>query len=290
MINLVLSKIFVVIVVYKQDLKSCISLNTLNNALLNVSDTKLDVMIYDNSPYSQDHTQLNLSSNMLLHYIHDYINPGVSKAYNTAAIFSKKLNKEWLLILDHDTNLPSDSLNVYANAIINNKEISLFSPILMRNNLIISPAKFKHFRGYTHTFLLSGICNFTSYKPINSGMLINLLLFEKVGGYNENFKLDYSDFDFISRVENYIQKYYIIDLQIQHQLSGFNFDNIQNSIERHIQFCASSKNISTSFFEWFILAFTVLKRSINLSYTFKNICFIRIYLNQFMFNNNENSN
>ena len=289
MINLVVSKIFVVIVVYKHDLKDCVSLNTLNNALLNLSETKLDVMIYDNSPYPQDYTHLNLSSNMLLHYIHDSENPGVSRAYNVGARFCEKLNKEWLLILDHDTNLPSDSLNIYANSVINNKNIKLFSPILMRDNIIISPSKFKHFRGYTHTNLISGVCNFTLYKPINSGLLINLQLFEKVGGYNENFKLDYSDFDFISRVENYIQKYYIIDLQIQHQLSGFNFENIQNSKERHIQFCSSSRNISTSFFEWFILAYTVFKRSINLSHKYKNICFIRIYLNQFVFKINGNS-
>jgi len=279
-----LNNLYVVIVIYNQEITSCVTLNSLYLSLKsNVDFSALDVLIYDNSAKAQNISGVKLNSHIKLSYLHDSKNSGVSKAYNTAAKIASKLGKEWLLIFDHDTKLPSESIKCYSDAMNNNREYQIFSPILLHGDKIISPCKYKGFRGYVHTQQLTGACKFSDFVPINSGLLINLNLFHNVGGYNEDLKLDFSDFYFIKKIKNFIDTFFVIDLRIQHDLSGFNLNDINNTTIRFISYCESAVILSKTIKDFIALFIIVLLRSLVLSYRMKSISFFFIFLQHFVF-------
>lgn len=282
--NSLFNNVYVVIVIYNQKITNCDTLNSLYESLLYYGEvSNLDVLIYDNSTNSQDIRCLKLNPYINLDYFHDSKNSGVSKAYNTAAKKASVLGKKWLLIFDHDTNLPIESIKCYSDAVINNKEYQIFSPILFHGDKIISPCKYKGFRGHTHNHFISGACNFSDFVPINSGMLISLNLFHLVGGYNDELKLDFSDFDFISNTRKIIDTYFVIDLKIQHDLSGINLKDMNRTTTRFISYCHSAVILSKATEDVIALFLNVLLRSLVLSYRMKSISFFLIFLQHFVY-------
>src|ERR1700761_7469844 len=97
-----LDKLFVSIVLYKQNLTDSPSFISLTKSLKDLSVCNL--LVYDNSPYP--HIVPEKLGMWEITYIHNANNDGISKAYNQAAVYAEKLNKEWLLFIDQDSVFP----------------------------------------------------------------------------------------------------------------------------------------------------------------------------------------
>ena len=277
-----IEKILFILVIYKRKLNESDSFISLVNSLKK-TNLSIDIFVYDNSPSSMIVNEELSGKNWKIHYVHDETNPGVSKAYNEGFKLGKKLNKKWLLLLDQDTTLPDDAIIKYCRAVLDNNEHSLFAPILISTNSIIySPTNYFFKRGFPMKSIEIGLMNSRRKSLINSGLLISIDIFEKVGGYNERLKLDFSDFDFIDRYRKISDKFFIIDTECIHELSS-NEEDLHSSINNFTRYCKGLKIYIVADFDSFCLLCITLIRACKLSLRFRNIDFISAFLRYSIF-------
>ncbi|MBB6127046.1 glycosyltransferase [Mucilaginibacter lappiensis] len=271
--------IFAVIVLYKTKLSDSKTFLSLTRSLI-VNNSKLDLLVYDNSPEYNveckfEYPEWNIT------YMPDINNGGVSKAYNIGTDIATKDKKKWIIIFDQDTTFPENTISVYTQAIIDYPHCKLFSPImLIANNKIISPCKFKFMRGISLNDIKPGYNTLSNLSVINCGMCIDINSFKKNGGYNERIKLDFSDHDFIKRLKHVVTKEFVVlDLKVYHELSTANKNSFKSDLIRFDYYLSGSRNMSASFIERFLLKINGLFRATKLCFKHKNISFGKYFLN-----------
>lgn len=237
-----LEDILIVVVLYKKKISECESLLTISNAL---ADQFIDIFVYDNSPeYNFDPAAI--LENHRLHYIADYENSGVSKAYNIGANRAQNMNKRWLLLCDQDTVFTRSYFEqVFITVDIHNP--LLMAPFLFSHSTLISPCGFMYNYGYAlNKQPISGWNNFKNSTLLNSGLFITCDAFEECGGYNEKVFLDFSDFDFMKRYRNKYSQFYLLDVKLEHHLESSTQNFFNES--RFIKYCKSYRGAIHNFF------------------------------------------
>lgn len=272
-----------VIVLYNKRLKESETVISLNKSVQH-SSVMLDMIVYDNSLLSDlTNSEVFIYDSLRIHYFHDASNPGVSKAYNFAAKVAKQLNKQWILLLDQDTTFPLESIEKYVQAIHQLPDIKLFSPILkLGTGNIFSPCRYYFKRGFGLKNITIGINSFQHISPLNSGMLIDLDSFGATGGYNENVKLDFSDFQFIERFKKMYSYFYVLDLICIQDFSNSETD-AKKLNSRYMIYCRDAINCDrTSFWdglEYFIVLFI---RANTLAFRTKNPIFYKTLFQNYL--------
>lgn len=268
-----------VVVLYKTQISKCGTLISIN-ADLAKSGTKLDLVIYDNSP---DYNQSVVSDfkNFNVTYVADPENSGVSIAYNYGYSIASAKVKKWILLLDQDTVFPESSLQAYLRAIQRYPAELLFAPVMLTNdNKIISPGKFKWMRGSYAKDVMFGINKFKGHSLINSGLCIELGAYLKNGGYNEKIKLDYSDHDFIHRFsKNISETYVVVELKLVHQLSTHVKNTFNSDKVRFDYYLEGARHFSAGKLNTVFLRIVTLLRSTKLSIAHRNVYFVKKYFN-----------
>lgn len=194
-------QILLVIVLFKCDYRES---NTYKTFL--IKNQHFTVFTFDNSPIPQIIDDENII------YSHHPENPGLGRAYNEAAEYAIKHGYEWILIMDQDTMFPPHAMEYYENAINNNPGIMLFAPIhKIAENTYISPTHYRFKTSHPEKSPRSGLLSLKNIALINSGMLINVEAFNKVGGYDEEVMLDFSDTRFIEKFKKFYSVFYAID-------------------------------------------------------------------------------
>ncbi|WP_393935308.1 glycosyltransferase family protein [Aeromonas rivipollensis] len=214
-------KILVVFVLYKENFFDCVSYKTFSLDELGGINT---VYIYDNSPEPHCDEDLLRFKNLGFEYVHDYKNPGVSQAYNTAAIYAKKNGYSWILILDQDTNYKTVSLSKYREAMVmvqNNTSVAVITPLLFNSRgQINSPAKNYYGRYFpVGNKFRGGLLNIRHYSCMNSGLLIKTTSFEEVSGYDSSL-FYFSDHDFFYRLGLLRKNMYVSQVVASHEASS----------------------------------------------------------------------
>lgn len=272
-----ISDIAIIIVVYNTSILECNTFKSLNNIELE-SNKKLNIIIYDNSPEKQ--TVKDTGHISIISYFHDRNNSGISIAYNLSAKTADNMNFKYLLFFDQDTTLPKYAMNSYLNAINLYIHIPLYAPILQSHGKIISPAKYKFKRGSLPGKLTIGINSLKYLSPLNSGICVSINIFKDVGGYNELIPLDYSDFEFISRIKTKISSFIIVDITLGHKLSSFEIQTFEIALFRFKTLCTglfrSNKGPLNLFFSYIV----ALRRCINLIYIYRDCKFLTVFLNE----------
>ena len=97
-------KATIVIVVYNIHPEHSRTFSSLLNVLSDIEINNLAIIVYDNSPERHD-LNLDSNANLSITYKHDERNPGIAAAYNYALQEANKNGSEWLLLLDHDTQI-----------------------------------------------------------------------------------------------------------------------------------------------------------------------------------------
>ena len=282
-----LDSLLIVLVLYKSDLETSESFQSIEACLKNTSNS-VDVFIYDNSPQQIDFS-LN-QYNSKIRYVWDYSNPGVSKAYNEGFAVAENDGKKWLLILDQDTEFDSDFLIKYYDACSSNTNLSLFAPILKLNSgEIYSPCKYRFPRTAILKKIDIGVTELKNLSLLNSGMLISTNAFKEVGGYNERLKMDFTDFEFIDRYRKISHHFFVMDTVGIHGFSGIS-DELDASLSRFTRYCQSfvvMRSIHPSFSKKTMLLTISMLRSIKLSFKFRFTGFINIFLKS-LFSSSDN--
>jgi GT2 family glycosyltransferase len=271
-----------VLVLYNTELEHSESFISLSKNLEN-SGSKMDIVVYDNSPEPVYEKEASFE-NWNIHYFHDRSNPGVSKAYNEGFKIGKKLDKKWLLLLDHDTTFPEDALIKYFDAMDHYKNSVLFAPVLLMNNKIYSPSGYYLKRGFHLKSINAGLNTIRNRTLLNSGICISLDAFEKIGGFNEKVKLYFSDLNFIDRYRRHYTDFIVLDTICKHKMFTIENKNAQNQLRRFMYFCEGARNSSDDCVDFCIYFSFAFLRAIKLSLKFKTFGFIMVFFHNFMKN------
>ena len=208
-----LDELLVVLVIYKMKIAESAAYHSLTQALMTIGSST-SLFVYDNSPYIQRPPNDSVWS---IQYVHDASNPGVSKAYNEGFGFAKERNKKWLLLLDQDTTFPSHSVEEYFKAASSHP---IVVPILKDRFGTVSPLRF-YFGGGQRVKRSEGnaVMNLNDFLFHNSGLLVATETFERAGGYDEDLKLDFSDFAFVHRLRMHNKEFALANFYCSHGLA-----------------------------------------------------------------------
>ena len=260
-----------VVVLYKIRLSDSRTYQSLMNSWLTirVGERKMRLLVYDNSPEDYQEAETSFSAQLAagfeVKYIRDTANPGVSKAYNVGAAFARSAGLDYLMLLDQDTQLPNDYLPCVATALASDEGHQLICPVIKFNDRVISPAGFFLHRSVTLKQVKAGVNILKKMRPINSGLIIKLDLFEKVGGYDEAFSLDYSDHYFIHKLKAHWQYLFVMDCDVNHSLSSNELVPLPQFYNRFETFLKSTRAYmrkTNQVYSFFWLAVYILKRSV----------------------------
>lgn len=247
------------------------------------ADEKATLFIYDNSPKSQLIIHEDLYW-LEVKYIHDSNNSGLSKAYNEGAKFANTKCIPWIILLDQDTEFDKEYLNKVNTALVKYPEIVLFVPMLkLKSGNSFSPVKYKYKRAFP-VELLEGIHSLTSFAPVNSGMVINIEAFKRVGGYNEQIKLDFADFQFIERLNKRYDEFYLLDSIAVQDFSNDEPD-LNKNISRFIMYLDCAKNCTrASFMDNVYYFYVVARHTTALTLKFKSATFAKLLYTNYLKN------
>lgn len=272
-----INQVLAVVVLYKQDYKTSITLISLNKAVRIFSeDAILDVYIYDNSPEEQN-TE-NQFKNLNFYKVLDIKNPGVSKAYNEGAKYANQHNKKWLFLLDQDTNINEEYFFLLEKNIL--KEVNCYMPVIKSKNNIISPCYFYYTKGIGISKLIYGKLAFGRYNFINSGTFVALKSFINANGYNEKIPFYFSDFDFFERLKKIETHFFQLNVIFEHSLSSSDDSNYLVFLKKFELYYIGFKQFINCNPQYKILGFIfVLLRTAKHSFKHKTFDFIRIIRN-----------
>lgn len=263
-------EVFVVLVIYQIKIADSPAYRSLSSAL-NKSSQSVSLYIYDNSPFAQETP---IDTQWTIQYVHDPSNPGVSKAYNKGFELAKTAKKKWLLLADQDTVFPLVIFEKYIQAIASSSS-ELISALASFQNTIISPFRFEVGRGRSLSNAKPGRYSLHSYNFINSGTLVSIRLFEKSGGYDERFPLDFSDLAFAKRVGTLINEFTVVDALCMQPLSAGE-DSPEVALNRFMTFVRASRQYGKVYGSPLFLLMNRFLRAIKLGLQFSSLRFLKL--------------
>lgn len=232
------------------------------------------LLVFDNSPTS-NYEDIPLV-NGIYHYFWDKSNPGLSIHYNQAAQFAADKGYDWLLLLDDDTFFPSSAIDKYEAGVSMFPHERLFVPKhKIANGKYLSPA---HSFRRLCTQVETGRVSLSKYDVINSGMLVLVDDFMRVGGYKVEVSLDFSDFQFVDRLRTSLHSMVVLDIECIQEFSNEEKD-ITKVVNRYKQFCNCFLHFETDRLRCRMkIAYLVIRHTLALTVKFKSVEFLSIFL------------
>ena len=269
-------RILAVIVLYKRTAMESESYHSLLAAIKR-SGMNLDitVLVYDNSETSTP-PQVNQES-VKLEYVHNKRNPGICQAYNYGLKLAKKKAASWLLLLDQDTVVCEDYVREIGHSIGVDKdctEVVSIVPHIMSHGKYISPVKIISGIANGRYPLGEGTCGIAPYPimAINSGSLWRVSYLEDIGGFLDEFPLDYLDHWAFAKLNRMRKEVFVMDVTIEHNLSISDFEN-PVSISRYQSIISSELRFITNFTPKYVRSIFLLKllfRFVRFLFKFRN--------------------
>lgn len=202
-------KLTVVVVTYKKDFL------TTPSAQLLLDFAKrglLQLIIYDNR-YTAKKIQ---NANTINIQTED--NDGLSIAYNKALEAAKKVSSKWLLLLDHDTTITENYINDILS--ISEDGIKAILPIVVSKGEVVSPLNADGYISLRTKKIPELGLSANQLMAINSGTALSVKIMTNIGGFNEQFSLDFLDHWLFWRLNTETElKYMITSEKINHELS-----------------------------------------------------------------------
>jgi GT2 family glycosyltransferase len=229
------NRIFAVLVLYKMAPATSPSYCALRQALASRPglQARMDVLVVDNSPEAQ-----RLPASSFGRYVHDGTNPGLARRYNDALKQAVAAGATWLLLLDQDTGLTPayfDQLEALAESLAGDPHIVGILPRLVTGERLLSPhiPEFRRSPYRLHlgvTGLLGGLI-----RGFNSGAMLRVAALQAIGGFPEQYWLDYLDHATFHRLQATGGEFYIMDVSLEHELSIHRADKHDDpaNAERH---------------------------------------------------------
>lgn len=269
------NQILYVIVIYNSELEDCPSYKSFLKEL----GGKDFIFIWDNS--KEAHT-INLNHS-LFKYTHCPENLGVSEAYNQACHFALKNGFTFLLLLDQDTQLPSNSIDYYKQMAEELDDSKCAIPKIYSGGQLISPFRIINLKPTKLSpktihkkELKSG-----SFSAINSGVLISAQAIKETGFFNSHLKLDWSDVDFFLRFKGQLK---LMSLSLKHQLSIHEKRSLSTKLNRYRYYCEGAKEMARVHNGFIRLGYISLRHGMKLTLLSFSPRFIFTWFNYYLGN------
>ena len=257
-----------VVVLYGQSPGESAALSSLLEVSAGRADAtqRISLIIYDNSPRPHE---LSVTTSFETYYVHDPENAGLARAYNAAFARARTQGSTWLLLLDQDTRLTSqylDELLVTSKAVASQPEISAIVPKLWAGKRLYSPDApflFQMRQQFTDRHFavdesVTGMAT-TPLTAYNSGAALRVSALEEIGGFPEDFWLDYLDHAVFQQLQLNGHRLWVMRTVLQQNLSHMDLDSVPMS--RHwsvlaaqtrfvLRFGSASDRL---FFRWWLL-------------------------------------
>ncbi len=207
-----------VLVLYNTKLDASATYKTLVQSGRRGQADPVAIWVYDNSPVPQVFTTNTAS---LITYRHDRNNRGIAAAYNWALDIAQSLGYRWLLLLDQDTQLPSNFLErslLQLSEYDGDGTVVALVPVVRGAGSIVSPKRVALCGLRPLPCLRPGVRN-TEIMAINSGSAIRCDFVRSIGGFNSMYRLDFLDHWLFHQVYASGRKAAISDCYIDHSLS-----------------------------------------------------------------------
>ena len=257
-------KIAAVLVVYEQVISETETYRTL------LKNTNIPYLVYDNSLNEQVLEGKNMS------YVHNSNNPGVSKAYNEAIKWAKKIKVSHLLLLDSDSVFPDSAFEQYEAAILTFPN-QLILPSLVSANRKISPFYFSNGKTHYGDYIEEGQMQLGEKLAINAGSLLPINALGNIC-FNETLPLDWSDVYFFRRLSKTSIQAQHIALKINHGLSEHQQRNLASVKFRFDLYLRGIPEVSEGSWEKLLMYFWAKLKAIKLAFRYKSLWFLTQYL------------
>jgi GT2 family glycosyltransferase len=218
-------RILAVVVRYKTPIQDCQTLTGLSVALQDPNlANEIGVLLWDNSPEPLQSPQLPIP----FEYRWTESNVGIAGAYNQVFPVAEARGIQWMLLLDHDTDVTADFLRGmirHSHAQMDQEDIGCVVPFVRSHGNIVSPRRFRPLNRNTAVERsFSGTLQEDGYA-VNSGSLMRVAALRAIGGYSNDFWLDLSDvYAFQQLYRHGLRLYVARDLEINHDVGGLNFE------------------------------------------------------------------
>lgn len=244
------NKILIILVLYKQKLEESKSFQFLKKNLAALS-TPHKLVIYNNSTdFAVEQSEIEAS----------IINPGengmLAKAYNYALSIAKEEGYEWLMLLDQDSEPNEEYFKRVAENIDQiGENTAAIVPSVISNNINISPSEYSNGSGpFWNVRPIKGDIKENKYiNAINSCSLLRVESILSIGGFNENYPLDYLDCWYFYQFHKKGYSIKIINATVHHNLSILSLEDMNiKRYEGYMKSCARfAKDTQCSFLFFF---------------------------------------
>jgi GT2 family glycosyltransferase len=257
-----------VLVLYGQSPSQSAALSSLLDAVSRRPEAakRISLFIYDNSPQAHPAPQ---GDALDMHYIHDPENAGLARAYNAILARAQAEGSSWLLLLDQDTRLSDEYLKELldaADALQTSADVGAIVPKLWAGKRLYSPdAPFlwqirRQFA--SEHYAVEEKVTGTLARPLtayNSGAALRVSALEKIGGFPEDFWLDFLDHAVFQQLHLHGYRVWVMRTVLQQNLSHFDLNTVP--LWRHWSVLAAQTRFvlrfgHTSdrlFFRWWLL-------------------------------------
>ena len=213
-----------VVVLYKQSPKESEALSSLvricsSEALL---ASQIAILVHDNSPQAQEYVldSSEPAEHICIEYHHAPANLGLAHAYNCALALARECSIPWLLLLDQDTRVTKQFLIQLLESLgeASTQECCAFVPQLVFNDLVLSPQIVNKVFYQRMPIGFSGLAS-KRLVAFNSGACIRVSSLMAIGGFPNEFWLDYLDHMIFHSLQESGGRVFVLDSRLEHSLS-----------------------------------------------------------------------
>ncbi len=148
-------------------------------------------------------------------------NDMLARAYNFALQKAQAGGRQWLLLLDHDTEPTAEyfeALNRFLNQTTQSPDVVAAVPLLKYGNRIISPEKINPVMWETTPITVAGTYS-GNIVAFNSLSLLSTDFVMSIGGFSELYPLDMLDHWLYRQIAVHKKSVEVLDTHISHSLS-----------------------------------------------------------------------
>lgn len=214
-----LNGVIAVLVVYERTLEEVKPWDLLLELLTSNRNHGLNlchILIYDNSAKSRAKPPLLPNCS----YVHNPKNEGTAAAYACAVQLAQDLKLGWLLLLDHDTQIPQGFFALASDA-LSAAEIrpAALLPWVVHAERAVSPARITWSGSFKPIARNSGLLPHQHLTGIASASFIDTSSFQEICPIPPPLWLDYVDHWIFSRFNAMGKKIVVFEAVVQHELS-----------------------------------------------------------------------
>lgn len=278
-------KILVVIVRYQMLLSESPAVRGVCDAFSSHPDLSRGgtLMVWDNSPEEI----LNLKLPIDFVYRHSNKNLGVSGAYNGAMEYAIEHGYPWMLLLDQDTEIGANDLRSmmrHGHDLEGNPEIAAIVPTVSVQEFVVSPRQQLFNRHCPYPARSHGVLPGEA-AVANSGCLIRTSTLHEIGGFSNDFWLDFSDlYVFHQLFLRGHRVWWAADIVLEHEMSMMDYGSLMTPWRfRNFSYAETAfYDLYKGWLENAVQAVRLIARSAKLRIKCENPEFSRIAWNQFV--------